>query len=147
MRIECFHANSGGLPASEPQLCHLWHLQIIATSYSFYLLCLNIAFLSPHLLHEANSSSLAHINSICQPAITCLYLVSKSLNQLKLMEGKKKSFLFSSKDYDLMLLCVTYLFNTFLSINYSGYWECNSQPESSALRELNVRDRQRNRSF
>lgn len=63
------------------------------------------------------------------------------------MEGKKKSFLFSSKDYDLMLLCVTYLFNTFLSINYSGYWECNSQPESSALRELNVRDRQRNRSF
>lgn len=59
-----------------------------------------------HFLHEANSSSLAHINSISPSAITCLQLVSncvmfsdyliflifKYLNQLNLLKRKKKSF-------------------------------------------------------
>lgn len=58
-----------------------------------------------HFLHEADSSSLAHVNSISRSAIICLQLVSnrvmfsdylislifKSLHQLNLLKSKKKT--------------------------------------------------------
>lgn len=43
---ESFHANSGGLTTSQPQLCLLCHLCIIVTVYSFFPFCLDPALLS-----------------------------------------------------------------------------------------------------
>lgn len=160
-----------GMPIStlimEGCLCLSLNLPSLASpsnSYKWFFLpslsksCLSFRI---HFLHEANSSSLAHINSISQSAITCLQLLSncvmfsdyliflifKYLNQLNFLKGKKKNHFFLLQrlwvNASLCHLCIQCFFST----KYSGYWEWNSQLESSALRELNVRERQGNRLF
>lgn len=122
---------------------------------SYDLLCLNPALpleptspMKPPMITPVQLPS-----SICPPARTCIHLVSncvtlsdylislsfKSLNQFKFLKGKE-IFFFSLKDYDLMLVCHSFI-QRCLNMNSSGYWECNSEPESSALRELRVRER------